>query len=113
MWAVSLAIALVTVGGFAAVFGFLIEFGRDASNVMALLLGLLLVVVLVIDYMLARQLARLLSFHLQGRDGARVEKLNTTAPQPAEIEAPRQPAYGDLEQATRTLDPAPREREPR
>ena len=104
VWAVSLAIALVTVGGFAAVFGSLIEVGTGASSVLLLLLGLVLFVVLVIDYMLARQLARLLGFHLQGGDGARVEKLNAAA---------RQPAYGDLEQSTRTLDPVPREREPR
>lgn len=123
VWAVSLAITLVTVGGFTVVFGFVIEFGRDASNVLFLLLGLLLVVVLAVDYLLARQLSRLLSFHLHGDGGPRAEKTMPAAPPPARIDAPRRPPTGELEQptrtlgdseqATRTLDPAPKESEPR
>ena len=124
VWAVSVAIALVTVGGFTAVFGSLIEVGAGAGSVMLALLGLLLLVVLVVDYLLARQLARLLSFHLHGGGGGpRGEKLDAAATPPARLEAPRSPAYGsleqttrtlgDLEQTTRTLEPAPREREDR
>lgn len=133
VWAVSVAIAVVTLGGFLVFFGFVIEFGRDASNMVLLLLALLLLVVLAIDYLLARQLSRLLSFHLRGGDGGRAEKLSAAAPRAAQLEAPRLPAsgaleqttraLGDLEQATRTLgnaeqttrtlDSAPSEREPR
>ena len=122
VWAVSAAIAVVTLGGFLIVFGFLIELGRDVTNMMLALLGLVLVVVLAIDYQLVRQLSRLLSFHLHGEGGPRGEKLTAAAPPPAQLEAHRQPAYGALdettrtlgghEQATRTLDPAPGEREP-
>ena len=124
VWAVSTAIALVTVGGFTAVFGSLIEVGTGGSNFLMLLLCLILVVVVVVDYLLARQLARLLSFHLHGGDGrARPGQLRPAAQESAQLEAPRPPATGDLEQPTRTLgdfeqttralDPAPREREPR
>ena len=124
VWAVSLAIALVTVGGFTAVFGSLIEVGTGGSNFLMLLLGLVLVVVLAVDYLLARQLARLLSFHLHGGDErARAEQLRSSAQPPAQLDAPRAAAVGeleqttrtlgDLEQATRTLDHAPGESEPR
>jgi hypothetical protein len=126
VWAVSLAIALVTVGGFTAVFGSLIEVGTGGSNFLLLLLCLVLLVVLAVDYLLARQLARLLSFHLHGGGGdggPRAERLGTPAQPPAQLEAPRPPALGDaeqptralgdFEQTTRTLDPAPKERGPR
>ena len=124
VWAVSTAIVLVTLVGFTIVLGFIVEFGRDATNMMIGLIALLLAVVLAIDGLLVRQLSRLIGFHLHGGDGgARAEKLSAAAPQPAQLEAPRPSAYdaleqttrtlGDLEQATRTLDPAPGEREPR
>ena len=116
IWAVSLAVVLVTAGGLAVVFGFLIEFGTRASNTLLLLLGLLLLVVLAVDYLLARQLSRLISYHLhggRGHDAARPEQLRPAAQPSAQLEAPRPPALGDLEQATRTLDPAPGERGPR
>lgn len=124
IWAVSLAVVLVTLGGFTVVLGFIVEFGTNASNLMLGLLGLLLLVVLAVDYLLARQLSRLLSFHLHGGDGGpRGEKLTAAPPPHAQLEASRQPAYGapeqptrtlgDIEQTTRTLDPAPKEREDR
>jgi ABC-type nickel/cobalt efflux system permease component RcnA len=114
VWAVSTAIVLVTLVGFTVMLGFIVEFGRDASNRMIGLVALLLVVVLAVDYLLVRQLSRLLSFHLHGGDGrARAEQLRPAAQPSAQLEAPRPPAYGDLEQTTRTLDPAPRERDPR
>ncbi|HLL74567.1 MAG TPA: hypothetical protein VK421_04830 [Pyrinomonadaceae bacterium] len=103
VWAVSLAIAFVTLCGFLIFFGFMIEFGRDASNVMLALFGLLLVVVLAVDYLLARQLSRLISFHLRGGDVVRAEQLGPAAQPPAQLEAPRPPAFGELEQTTRTL----------
>ena len=133
VWAVSLAVAVITLGGLLAVLGFVIEFGRDASNMVVGLFALLLLVVFGVDYLLARQLSRLLSFHLHGGgDGPRGQKVDAAAP-PAQLEAPRPSAYGALEQttrtlgdleqatrtlgsaeqATRTLDPAPTEREPR
>jgi hypothetical protein len=120
VWAVALAIAVVTAGGFAVVFGFLIEYGTRVSNVVVLLLGLLLAAVIAVDYLLARQLARLLGFYLRG-DGGR-HRAGALGARPAALEPPRQPAYGeteqatralaDHEQATRTLDPATRERNP-
>ena len=124
IWAVSLAVVLVTLGGFAVILGFIVEFGTNASNLMLGLLGLLLLVVLAVDYLLARQLSRLLGFHLYGGgDGPRGEKLTAAAPPPPQLEASRQPAYGaleqttrtpgDIEQTTRTLDPAPKGRGPR
>ena len=119
VWAVSAAIALVTIAGLLVFLGFLIEVGRDATNMLLALLGLLLLVVLAVDYLLARQLARLLSFHLHGGDEARGGKAMPAVPPPAQLEAPRPPAYGaleqttrtlgDHEQTTRTLDPAPRQ----
>ena len=123
VWAVALAIAVVTAAGFAVVFGFLIEYGTRVSNAVVLLLGLLLVAVIAVDYQLARQLARLVGFYLHGGDGRRAGELGAGARPPAAFEPPRQPAYceleqttralGEHEQATRTLDPAPRERTPR
>lgn len=113
VWAVSMAVVLVTLVGFAVVLGFIVEFGRDASNLITVLIALLLAVVLAVDCLLVRQLSRLLGFHLHGGDGARAEKAVPVAPPPAQLEAARQPAYGALEQTTRTLDPAPGEREPR
>jgi len=123
MWAVLLAVVLITFGGLAVVLGFVVEFGKDASPLLLSLLGLLLLVVLAVDYLLARQFSRLLSFHLHGGDTGRGAKLSAATQPPAQLEAPRPSAYGaleqttrtlgDLEQATRTLDPAPGEREPR
>lgn len=123
VWAVSLAIVLVTLGGFTVILGFVVEFGRDAPNVLIALLGLVLVVVLAVDYLLARQLARLLGYHLHGGDAARAEQLRPAARPSAQLEAPRPLALGELEQTTRTLgdleqparvlDPAPGDREPR
>lgn len=124
VWAVSTTIVLVTLGGFLILFGFMIEFGRNSSNMMLLVVGLLALIILAVDVMLARQLSRLLGFHLRGGDGGpRGEKLSAAAPPPAQLGAPRQPAYGALEQTTRTLDnaeqptraldPATGEREPR
>jgi hypothetical protein len=123
VWAVSLAIALVTIIGLLVVLGFLIEVGRDASSLMLSVLGLLLLVVLAVDYLLARQLARLLSFHLHGgNEPARAEHFRPPAQSSAQLAAPSPPALGELEQttrtlgdfdqATRTLDPAPRNSEP-
>lgn len=122
-WAVSLAVAVVTLGGFLVFLAFIIEFGRDASNMVLVLFALLILVVFAVDYLLARQLARLISFHLHGTAAPPGEQLRPAAPPPAQLEAPRPPAYGALEQTTRTLgaleqptrtlDPAPEEREPR
>jgi hypothetical protein len=119
MWAVLLAIVLLTLGGLAVFLGFIVEFGRDATPVTLSLVGLLLLVLLAIDYLLARQLSRLISFHLHGVDtGARGAQLGPAGQPAAQLEAPRTPAYGELEQTTRTLgdfeqptrtlDPAPR-----
>jgi ABC-type nickel/cobalt efflux system permease component RcnA len=74
VWAISAAVVLVTLIGFIIFLGFLIEFGRDASSLMMALVGLLLLVVLAVDFLLARQLSRLISFHLHGGDGGRVER---------------------------------------
>ncbi len=48
MWAILLAVVLITLGGLAVVLGFIVEFGRDASPILLSLLGLLLVVVLAV-----------------------------------------------------------------
>jgi hypothetical protein len=104
VWAVSLALMFITLAGFLIVFGFLIEFGRDASNVTLALLGLLLLVVLAVDYLLARQLSRLVGFHLRGYDDAATpEQPRPAARESAQFEPPRPPALGELEQTTRTL----------
>ena len=113
IWAISLAIVFVTVGGFGAVFGFLIEVGRAASNFLLLLLGLILLVVLVVDVLLVRQVSRLLGFHLHHGDyAAQTKKPVQPAPPAPQLEATRAPALSDLEQATRTLDADAGERRP-
>lgn len=119
VWAVSTAVVLVTLGGFMVILGFVVEFGKNVSNLLIALLGLLLLVVLAVDYLLARQLSRLIGFHLHGGDAPR--GVSAASQPPAQLEAPRPSAdgaleqttrtLGDLEQATRALDPVPREPE--
>jgi len=123
IWAVAAAIVLITLGGLTVILGFLLKVGAFASGAMMVVFGLLLLVVLAVDILLARQLSRLLGFHLHGSDGARAGQLPPAVQPSAQLEAPRPPALGELEQTTRTLgdheqatrvlDPAPREREPR
>jgi hypothetical protein len=128
IWAVSLATALITLGGFIVIGVILIERAASASNVAFGLLALLLVAVVFVAAMLTRQLSRLISFYMHSSVGDAAEQHRLERqPAPAHVAAepgatiqgqfddsPRAalPSAG-LERPTRLMDQTPPEREPR
>lgn len=113
-WAISIAVLLVTLGGFGMVFSLvmtLISTGTVLPEGGMLVIFLSLLIILLIDWLLVRQLARVLD----------MSKLAGATPQPkkpelregpmAQIDAPREPAASVTEHTTRTFEPIPRDRD--
>jgi hypothetical protein len=123
-WAVSLAAALITLGGLAMLFVLgltLINRGQDLPPSAGIMGLAFLALIAIVDWMLIRQLSRVIDVYRgAGLPTAPARRPDAGRPpaelderQPARLEAPREPFISVTEQTTRTLDQVPRERDTR
>lgn len=120
IWAMSLAVTLITLAGLGLVFAFalvIVNKGGAMGGSLLLLLSFFLFVVLAIAGLLIRQLSRLLNLYHKGEGQAqkpaqpfRNELAGREAPQ---LEAVRESPFSVTENTTRTFEPVPRERQTR
>lgn len=119
IWAVSLAITLITLTGLGLVFAFaLVLVTRDIRLTEGLfaLITFFLLVVLTIAGLLVRQLSRLLSLYqkpsAQPSTGAASKGSELAGREsPPQIEAMREPPLSVTENTTRTFEPVPADRQ--
>lgn len=112
-WAISTAVALVTLGGFGMIFGLvmtLITRGLNLSPAGMFWISFALLVILAIDWMLVRQLSRVLDMPRLSPD-AKQPKSPLREKPIQQIGAPREPVSSVTENTTRTFEPIHRERE--
>ena len=105
-WAISVAIVLITLGGFGMIFALvmaLIARGISLSAGGMVLVFFSLLVILAIAWLLVRQLSRLVSMPKLSGD--------VTQPQEPQISAPREPVSSVTEHTTRTFEPLYKERD--
>lgn len=111
-WAISVAIALVTLGGFGMIFGLvmaLITRGMGLSDGGMTMVVFTSLIILAIDWLLVRQLSRVLGVHLLSSGGTPpIKAADTVVPQ---IGSPLEPVSSVTDHTTRTLEPVRRERE--
>lgn len=123
-WAVSAATALITLGGLAMLFIIgleLIARRMDLEPGVGLLMLAFLALIAAVDWMLIRQLSRVIDVYRDapGPRRRRGGEASADAPpaleerQPALLDAVREPPLSVVEQTTRTLEHAPRERDTR
>lgn len=118
-WALSLATALVTLGGLSFVFVFVLEALHRGMELPGGIFGLmvgLIAVVLAVASMLAYQLSRVVTLFKDAGEAPTAKRKNEfkeDAPPAARLEAPREPASSVTDQTTRTFEPVPRERQTR
>jgi hypothetical protein len=120
IWAVSVAVTLITLIGLGFVFAFalvIVNKGGGLGGSLLLLLSFFLLVVLSIAGLLTRQLSRLLNLYHKREGQAekpspqpRNELAGREAPQ---LEAVREHPLSVAENTTRTFEPVPRERQTR
>lgn len=113
-WAISIAVVLVTLGGFGMIFGLvlaLISRGVNLSGGGMVLVALSLLIILAIALLLVRQLSRVLdiSQFLGGTTQSKQPKLSEKPVQ--QIGAPRQPVSSVTEHTTQVFEPIPRDRD--
>ncbi len=122
IWAVSLAVTLITLTGLGLVFAFgivVLVKGVSLPLTMLALVFFFLLVLLTIVVLLIRQLSRLLSMHEQPADAAHApyrsaDTDNELEAGPApQLEAPREPPLSVTENTTRALEHLPGERQTR
>lgn len=112
-WAVSLAVAFVTLGGFGMIFGLVFALITRGMSLSAGGIGLVILsslIILAIDWLLIRQLSRVLDLPRATIDStaAQLEALGGKAAIP--IAAPPQPVSSVTDNTTRTLEPVVRDR---
>jgi len=120
-WAISLATALVTLGGLGMLFviGLQLIIRRiDLSPAGGMMMLAFLAIIALVDWMLIRQLARVIDLQ-RGAPAARRRREPADArpaleesPAP-QLEAMREPPLSVVDQTTRTLEHVPRERDTR
>jgi flagellar basal body-associated protein FliL len=118
IWAVSLAVTLVTLVGLGLVFTFIMVVTTQHLSVigsMMLIVILFLLVILVVAILLIRQLSRLLSLYhkpgAQSKRGEQAKKNEIDGRDAPQIEAVREPPPDVTENTTRTFEPVPRDRQ--
>jgi hypothetical protein len=119
IWAVSLALTLVTLAGLGFVFAFamvLIGKGIALTGGLFLLILLFLLVVLTIASLLVRQLSRLLNLYYgpgEAQAGRQEEakKNELTGREAPRLEAMSEPPPSVTENTTRTFEPVPKGRQ--
>ena|SRR5687768_6236154 len=113
-WAISMAVALVTLGGFGMIFGLvmtLITRGINLSPSGMFWISFSLLVILAIDWLLIRQLSRVLDMPRLSANGTQTKEADLNEKPMQEIGAPREPVSSVTEHTTRTFEPINRERE--
>jgi hypothetical protein len=113
-WAISMAVALVTLGGFGMIFGLvmaLITRGLSLSAEGMVLIFFSSLIILAIDWLLVRQLFRVLNVPQLSSDATQAKKPTLTEQAVRQIDAPRQPVSSVTEHTTRTFEPIHRERD--
>src|SRR5687767_7099762 len=113
-WAVSLAVAFVTLGGFGMIFGLvftLINRGMSLSGGGIGLVILSSLIILAIDWLLIRQLSRVLDLPRAARETATVSQTALDEDSPTLLAAPHQPVSSITDRTTRTFEPLVRERD--
>jgi hypothetical protein len=118
IWAVSLAVTLVTLVGLSLVFTFIMVVVTQHLNIpgsMMLIVSFFLLVILVVAILLIRQLSRLMTLYI--KTDAKAEKdakagMNELSGRDSrQIEGVREPPPDVTENTTRTFEPVPRDRE--
>ena len=116
-WAISLAVALVTLGGFGMLFSLvmvLISNGINLSGSGMMLIVFSLLIILAIVTLLIRQLSRVLDVSelLTGVNQSTHSALPKPARKPIQqIDAPREPVSSVTEHTTQVFEPLSRDRE--
>src|SRR5687768_15458812 len=111
-WAISAAIALVTLGGFGMIFGLvmaLITRGMSLSGGGMTMVVFTLLMILGIDWLLVRQLSRVLD--VTGLPGKGTPAIKSGETVVLKIGAPLEPLSSVTDHTTRILDPVRRERD--
>lgn len=113
-WAVSLAIALITLGGFGMIFSLvfaLINRGSSLSTGGVGLIVLVSLIILSIDWLLIRQLSRVLNLPRAAHATATASQRALNESSPTLLAAPRQPVSSVTDRTTRTFEPVVRDRD--
>ncbi|HWS54564.1 MAG TPA: hypothetical protein VN228_10570 [Pyrinomonadaceae bacterium] len=122
-WAISLAAALITLGGLSMLFVLalvLVKRGQDLPPSAGIMGLAFLALIALVDWMLIRQLARVIELRRGGAPASPKRRAEPArAPSeleerpPARLAEPRESYISVTEQTTRTLEHAPRERDTR
>jgi hypothetical protein len=113
-WAVSAAVALITLGGFALIFALvmtLVTRGIDLKEGWLVLIFAALMAILAIDWLLIRQLPGLLGRSQPLSESEKPEKRKLSEKPLPQLAAPRTPQSSVTDHTTRTFDPVYRERD--
>lgn len=112
-WAISMAVALVTLGGFGMIFGLvmaLITNGLNLSVGGIVLIFFALLVILTIAWLLVRQLSRVLDMPQVTGDAIESKKPQLSEKPMPQIGALREPVSSVTEHTTRAFEPVHKER---
>ena len=116
-WAISAAVAFITLGGFALMFSLvmtIISRGRELNDHVTAMIIASLAVILIVDWLLIRQLPRLLNLAQARSEKDETQKHKTlelgvkSRPQ---IAPSREPVSSVTDHTTRTFEPVYRERD--
>jgi len=113
-WAVSLAVASVTLGGFGMIFGLVFALINRGMSLSAGGIGLVILsslIILTIDWLLIRQLSRVLNLPRAARETAPVSQAALNESSPTLLAAPSQPVSSVTDQTTRTFEPVVKDRD--
>ena len=113
-WAISVAITLVTLGGFGMVFSVVMELIANGINLSPggmVLIFFCLLVILAIVGLLVRQLSRVLSMSQLSGDAPAAQKPNLEEKPVQQISEAREPVSSVTDHTTRTFEPIYRERD--
>jgi hypothetical protein len=113
-WAVSLAVAFVTLGGFGMIFGLVFALINRGMSLSAGGIGLVFLsslIILTIDWLLIRQLSRVLNLPRAAAETATVSQPSLNESSPTLLADPRQPVSSVTDRTTRTFEPVVRERD--
>jgi hypothetical protein len=113
-WAISVAIALVTLGGFGMIFALVLAIiarGIDISAGGMVLIFFSLLVILAVAWLLVRQLSRVLDIAQLVGDTSEAKKPKLEEKPVQQLGTPSQPVSSLTEHTTRTFEPMHRKRE--
>ncbi len=113
-WAISIAVVLVTLGGFGMMFGLvmaLISSGVNLSGGGMVLIGFALLIILAIASLLVRQLSRVLDFSQLSGGATQPQQLKLSEKPVPQIGAPREPVSSVTEHTTQMFEPIHKDRD--